>query len=117
MCDTPLAVMFVQFVSGWAFGDSTCRLTTFLPAALQTDYIKSMGLAGSMVWSVETDDFRDRCGFGTKNPMMTAIWTNLNGEIPTPAPQPTTPAPTGPVSGYYPSPWYHRPGTQSTKEG
>lgn len=64
---------------------------------LKTEYIKSMGLAGSMVWSVETDDFRDLCGFGTKNPLMTAIWTNLNGDIPTPRPQPTTPAPTGPT--------------------
>ena len=69
-----------------------------LRASPQTDYIKSMGLAGSMVWSVETDDFRGLCGFGTKNPLMNAIWTNLNGEIPTPVPQPTTPAPTGPVS-------------------
>ncbi|KAF0314014.1 Acidic mammalian chitinase [Amphibalanus amphitrite] len=65
---------------------------------IKTDYIKSLGLAGSMVWSVETDDFRGLCGFGTKNPLMTAIWTNLNGDIPTPVPHTTTPRPTGPVN-------------------
>ena len=50
-----------------------------------------MQLGGSMVWSVETDDFQDVCGFGTPNPLMNAIWTSLNGDIPqpTPGPQPT----------------------------
>ena len=50
-----------------------------------------MGLGGSMVWSVETDDFQGLCGFGTKNPLMNAIWTGLNGDIPqpTPGPEPT----------------------------
>jgi len=59
---------------------------------LKTDYIKAMGLAGSMVWSIETDDFHDLCGLGTNNPLQTAIWTNLNGDIPTSrVPDPTTP--------------------------
>jgi len=56
---------------------------------LKTDYIKAMGLAGSMVWSIETDDFHDSCGLGTPNPLQTAIWSNLNGDIPHPSPAPT----------------------------
>ncbi|KAF0292013.1 putative chitinase 2 [Amphibalanus amphitrite] len=78
---------------------------------LKTQYIKDMDLGGSMVWSVETDDFRGLCGFGTTNPLMNAIWTSLNGDIPqpTPGPEPTgqptdtpattePPAPTAPPS-------------------
>ncbi|XP_037083613.1 acidic mammalian chitinase-like [Pollicipes pollicipes] len=72
---------------------------------LKTDYIKSMGLGGSMVWSIETDDFHNLCGFGAPNPLMTAIWTNLNGDIPHPTgPTPTTGPTTRPTDPPPPTP-------------
>ena len=61
-----------------------------------------MGLSGGMVWSLEFDDFRGKCGDG-KYPLLTKIYDMLNGklkdhfEVPPPIPTstpPTTPEPT-----------------------
>lgn len=40
--------------------------------ALKVDYIKKENLAGVMVWSIESDDFRGTCG-GKKNPLLHVI--------------------------------------------
>jgi chitinase len=38
---------------------------------LQVQFIKDKGLAGIMVWSLESEDFRNNCGDGA-NPLLTA---------------------------------------------
>ncbi|KAF4532929.1 hypothetical protein B566_EDAN015641 [Ephemera danica] len=42
----------------------------------QTQYVNNQNLAGAMVWSVETDDFRNICGAG-KFPLLNAIKSTL----------------------------------------
>ncbi|XP_065309332.1 chitinase-3-like protein 1 isoform X1 [Dermacentor albipictus] len=48
-------------------------------------FARSLGLAGAMVWSIETDDFSGTCG-GVKNPLQRAIKDALeaNATIPLP---------------------------------
>ncbi|XP_078035246.1 chitinase-3-like protein 1 isoform X1 [Augochlora pura] len=59
-------------------------------------YANNQGLAGVMMWSVETDDFRGICG--QKYPLLTTMNEVMNGRVPSdPNPPPTpkpTPAPT-----------------------
>ncbi|KAJ9583635.1 hypothetical protein L9F63_022016, partial [Diploptera punctata] len=45
---------------------------------IKCDYIKSQGLGGGMIWSLETDDFLGKCGQGN-NPLLTAIHSSLIG--------------------------------------
>lgn len=47
---------------------------------LQVDYIIKKGLGGGMIWSLETDDFRGKCGDG-KYPLLSTIASKLNGPI------------------------------------
>ncbi|CAG0900058.1 unnamed protein product [Darwinula stevensoni] len=57
--------------------------------------ILDLGIAGGMVWSVETDDFLGKCGLG-KNPILTTIYKVLNGGDPIlPTPPPATTASPG----------------------
>nr|ADM87517.1 chitinase [Holotrichia oblita] len=44
--------------------------------AIKTNYAKSMGLGGVMVWSLETDDFKGKCG--QVNPLLNTIRTTLS---------------------------------------
>ncbi len=44
-----------------------------------------MGLAGGMVWSLDTDDFRNRCGKGA-NPILATIKDTLATGTPLPLP-------------------------------
>ena len=72
---------------------------------LQCEYALNKKLAGTMVWDLSMDDFRNTCGGGV-NPIMSTIKTVLTGgnanvpsQSPGPAPTPTptaepTPAPT-----------------------
>ncbi|XP_076666712.1 chitinase-3-like protein 1 [Andrena cerasifolii] len=59
----------------------------------KADYINKMGLAGAMLWSVETDDFRGTCG--QKYPLLNALNSVLRGGVsPSPAnPDPANPSP------------------------
>ncbi|XP_077514282.1 chitinase-3-like protein 1 isoform X2 [Amblyomma americanum] len=44
----------------------------------KVEFLRSLGLAGAMVWSIETDDFQGACGT-TKNPLQRAIREALAG--------------------------------------
>lgn len=46
-------------------------------AVLKSEYIKSRGLGGIMIWDISMDDFRNKCGQGY-NPMLTAIYNTMN---------------------------------------
>lgn len=39
---------------------------------LQSEYIRQMGLGGGMVWALDLDDFRNRCGEGA-HPLLNTI--------------------------------------------
>lgn len=55
---------------------------------LKTRYAVYMGLAGAMIWSIETDDFRGECG--PKFPLLNAIKTELRNSVSElPEPNPT----------------------------
>ncbi|CAG2103647.1 unnamed protein product [Medioppia subpectinata] len=72
-------------------------------------YLKAKGLKGAMVWALENDDFKGRCGDG-KYPLLQTVYSMLNGDdkhsmqcpygevIPTTAPPTTTPKPTSPTT-------------------
>lgn len=47
--------------------------------ALKVDFAKSLNLAGAMIWSVETDDFRGTCG--KKYPLLNKIIEVLDGGV------------------------------------
>ncbi|XP_037072206.1 chitotriosidase-1-like [Pollicipes pollicipes] len=86
----------------------------------KVDLIRSLGLGGGMVWSLETDDLHNRCGLGTALPFLNAVWTELNGDIPTPSPAPpeptTSPGPTpGPTPSPTPGPTPSPPGPTPTR--
>ncbi|XP_076759553.1 chitinase-3-like protein 1 isoform X1 [Xylocopa sonorina] len=50
----------------------------------KANYVKSMGLGGMMMWSVDTDDFRGNCG--EKYPLLSTINRVLRGNVPSPVP-------------------------------
>lgn len=49
--------------------------------ALKSKYVKDLGLAGAMVWSIETDDFLGICGKG-KFPLLNVISSIIRNEDP-----------------------------------
>ncbi|KAK8763642.1 hypothetical protein V5799_033754 [Amblyomma americanum] len=57
----------------------------------KVEFVRSLGLAGAMVWSIETDDFQGACGT-TKNPLQRAIREALasNATVTTTTLAPTT---------------------------
>ncbi|CAG2164989.1 unnamed protein product, partial [Oppiella nova] len=78
-------------------------------------FLKSMGLRGAMIWSLEFDDFRNECGFGHKYPLLTKVYDMINGKEkdvmdcpggfePTHPTQPTTVPTTAPTTPPTPAP-------------
>jgi len=62
----------------------------------KVEFLKSRKLAGGMVWSLDTDDFRNKCGLGPY-PLMKTISAKLNnGKGPDPTENPITIKPTHP---------------------
>lgn len=45
----------------------------------KSEYIRKMGLAGGMIWALDLDDFRNRCGKG-KHPLLNTIANVLGPE-------------------------------------
>ncbi|UYV62805.1 Cht9 [Cordylochernes scorpioides] len=88
---------------------------------LKVEYAKHMGLAGGMVWSVETDDFQGSC-HGERYPLLTAInraFARPLGEMPLPPPSDgsTPPAPPTSTTGSTTTTttgWWTRPTTISS---
>ncbi|KAL1417024.1 hypothetical protein MTO96_027226 [Rhipicephalus appendiculatus] len=78
----------------------------------KVEFAKAMGLAGGMVWSIETDDFHGKC-HGMKFPMLSTINQVFAmggpGIIATPPPTPSTPA-TVPTPSTEKT-WWPRPST------
>nr|AFC60661.1 chitinase [Pandalus japonicus] len=75
--------------------------------AIKAQYALDKGLAGCMVWSVETDDFHGKC-HGMKNPLMTNIVEVLSGGIYTkPSTEPPPPTTTWDPSRSTPEPTTH----------
>ena len=65
--------------------------------AEKSEYVKKMNLGGAMIWSVETDDFKGKCG--EKYPLLKTINSVLRGgkiitEAPTSTQATTTQVPT-----------------------
>ncbi|CAG0883935.1 unnamed protein product [Cyprideis torosa] len=48
--------------------------------AIKMNWIKEKGYAGAMTWSVEMDDFRNKCGFGF-NPLLTAMYQGMKDYV------------------------------------
>lgn len=58
--------------------------------ALKAWYARNQQLGGVMVWSIETDDFRNICG-GGRNPLMTTARSIYMDGVNPPEPPPTQP--------------------------
>jgi len=62
-------------LQGFLYYNYTHRTETqpnVLFLSLQANYVIDKGLAGIMIWSIESEDFRNVCGDGA-NPRLTAI--------------------------------------------
>lgn len=67
MFDEPHAILHADIST-----DSQAFQLTDGSSSLQSQYIREMGLAGGMVWALDLDDFRNRCGQGA-HPLMNTI--------------------------------------------
>lgn len=81
--------------------------------AAKVEFAKALGLAGGMVWSIETDDFQGTC-HGIKYPMLSTINQAFalggSGVIATPPPlPPTVPTTAAPVTE---KTWWPQPSTK-----
>ncbi|XP_066937421.1 chitinase-3-like protein 1 [Macrobrachium rosenbergii] len=88
-----------------------CSYEDALSAGIKAKYIRDKGLAGVMIWSIETDDFKGKCHGRTFHLTKTLYETFLGGDIPQPPtmePKPqTTLSPdvsVGPRTTYNPPP-------------
>lgn len=52
--------------------------SVFLYSLLQSQYIKRMDLGGGMIWALDLDDFKNRCGCG-KHLLLKTINHELRG--------------------------------------
>lgn len=82
----------------------------------KVQFARSLGLAGAMVWSIETDDFHGACG-GGKNPLQKAIRDALASTAVVTTPRPTLPpsaSTTTAAAGVETSGTTEKPGTASS---
>lgn len=82
----------------------------------KVQFARSLGLAGAMVWSIETDDFHGACG-GGKNPLQEAIRDALASTAVVTATRPTLPpsaSTTTAAAGVEPSGTTETPGAASS---
>jgi len=76
--------------TGWTTVRDSCYMTPYMykgnqwlsyddrdSMLVKGQYVAAMGLGGSMVWSIETDDFKGLCGGGTF-PLIKAILQGMN---------------------------------------
>ncbi|KAB0790753.1 hypothetical protein PPYR_15658 [Photinus pyralis] len=72
--DSTSIVPYMTKGDQWITYDNTASLK------YKAIYAQKLGLAGAMVWSMESDDFNDECGEG-KNPLMKTIVETMNNPI------------------------------------
>jgi len=72
--ETQQQAPYVVLGKHWISYDDTESLT------LKSQFVKDLGLAGAMVWSIETDDFLGVCGKG-KFPLLSTISSIVRDEV------------------------------------
>lgn len=73
MWETQQQAPYLILDKNWISYDDSESLT------LKSQFVKDLGLAGAMVWSIETDDFLGICGKG-KFPLLTVVSSIMRNE-------------------------------------
>lgn len=72
--ETQQQAPYLVFGQNWISYDDNESLT------LKSQFVKDLGLAGAMVWSIETDDFLGVCGNG-KFPLLKVVSSIMLNEV------------------------------------
>ena len=62
----------MYLAGGPPFFEATTFVPKFVQLYFQSEFVRELGLGGGMVWALDLDDFRNRCGEGP-HPLMNAI--------------------------------------------
>ncbi|KAK7084936.1 Endochitinase 1 [Halocaridina rubra] len=80
-----------NMISPYAYRERQwCGYDDIQSATIKAEYIIKLGLAGAMVWSIDTDDFHGKCNGTQTFPLITTIRTILRDGKPIPTLPPTT---------------------------